>query len=354
MFEPPFCPYRRCRHHTSQARRFWVRYGTYHAKCRPHPVQRYRCGGCRRTFSRQTFRMDYRDHKPHLNAALFDKATDGVGIRQSARKLALTRRCVELKLRKMARHARRLNLNLQRQLPADSHFHFDEFETYEEGRNTCPLTVPVLIESETRFIVWAESATIRPRGKMTEKRRKRVEAAERRHGVRKDLSRRSILRTLRRGAALAGNLEQVVIDTDEKSSYSALAAEAFGSDRLIHLKTNSKLARGTWNPLFPVNSEEAVMRDVMGRVRRQSWLTSKKRRWLDTGLHLHIAFRNLVRTRFNRDEETPAQMVGFAPRRLALTDVLSWRQDFGRRSPHPLSRLGTPIDRWSSVREGAL
>ena len=44
------------------------------------------------------------------------------------------------------------------------------------------------------------------------------------------------------------------------------------------------------------------MRDLMGRLRRESWLVSKKRRYLDLGLQVHMAYRNLVRKRFNHDD----------------------------------------------------
>jgi hypothetical protein len=44
-----------------------------------------------------------------------------------------------------------------------------------------------------------------------------------------------------------------------------------------------------------------------------------------------------VRRRFNYDEFSPAQELGFAPRRLTETEVLGWRQDWGKRSPAPLA-----------------
>jgi hypothetical protein len=80
-----------------------------------------------------------------------------------------------------------------------------------------------------------------------------------------------------------------------------------------------------------------MARDLTGRLRRRSWLASKKRRYLDLGLQLHMAYRNLVRRRFNDDKESAAELLGFAPRRITETEVLSWRQDWGRRSVHPLS-----------------
>ena len=337
MFVPPRCPYRPCRAHRTPSDGFFRRHGQYLAKCRTHPIPRYRCLACGRTFSRQTFRMDYRDHRPDLNAPLLQCLASGLGLRQSARNLHLSLRCTELKFRKIARHLRRLNLNLRGALPEAASFQLDELESYEGRRNSRPLSLPVLIETKSRFVVWAESATIRPRGKMTKARERAIAEDHQRFGRRRDCSRRGVRRTLRRGAELAAGLERVVLDSDEKSSYPGLAVEAFGKARLVHRRTNSRLARTTWNPLFPINHTEAMARDLVARLRRESWLASKRRRYLDLALQVFIAYRNYVRRRFNFDRASPAQMLGFVRRRLSEWELLSWRQDWGRGSIHPLS-----------------
>ena len=343
MFQPPRCPYRECPRHDDPTPGFCAPHGAYRALCRPHPIPRFRCKTCLRTFSRQTFRMDYRDHRPDLNARLFRLLASGIGLRQSARNLRLSRRCTELKARKVGRHLRRLNLNLRGPLPAGARFQLDEIETYEGRRGERPLSVPVLIETGSRYVVWAESAPIRPSGRMNAERRAAIAADERVFGPRKDLSQRAVRRTIARGSELAGKLEKVRVDTDEKTSYPGLLRAAFG-ERLEHTQTSSKLARETWNPLFPINHTEAMMRDLMGRLRRESWLVSKRRRWLDVALHLFIAYRNLVRLRFNYDEESPAELLGFAPRRLTEQEALSWRQEDGKRSIHPLARREESVD----------
>ena len=96
-----------------------------------------------------------------------------------------------------------------------------------------------------------------------------------------------------------------------------------------------------------------LARDLMGRLRRESWLVSKRRRYLDIALHVFIAYRNYVRRRFNRDEASPAQMLGFAPRRLTPGQVLSWRQEFGRRSIHPLASRAQPVGNWQEREQAA-
>jgi len=349
MFRPPFCPWPGCSQHRAPALNFFHRHGSYHPRCRPHPVPRFRCRTCRRTFSRQTFRMDYRDKRPDLNEKLFDRLCDSSGIRSCSRNLGLSLRCTELKLRKISRHLRQLNLNLRRPLRGQVELQFDELESYETHRSLRPLTIPVLIERTTRYIVWAESATIRPKGRMTPTRLAKLAVEEQRHGRRKDRSRRAILRTLKRGSELVAPDATVLLSTDEKSTYPGLARMAFGAARLTHSTTSSRVARMTWNQLFPINHEDARMHEKLGRLRRRSWLASKRRRYLDHALQLHMAFRNLIRTRFNYDRESPAELLGFVPRRLTRWEALGWSQRWGKRSLHPLSPRGRSVARYEAA-----
>ena len=213
--------------------------------------------------------------------------------------------------------------------------------------------MPILIEKETRYIIWAESAPIRPHGRMSKQRRKAIREDERRFGPRKNLSARSVERTLRRGADLTAAWSKVRLLTDEKPTYPGVALRLFGKERLVHEQTNSKLARLTWNPLFAINHTEAMIRDLQGRLRRESWLVSKKRRYLDLGLALLASWRNYVRRRFNPDKESPAQMLGFVDRRLTEHQLLSWRQDWGQSSVHPLARGGESVSLWKHRRQAA-
>ena len=353
MFRPPRCPNRHCPRHVEPKANFFVRRGYYYPRCRSHPVPRFRCRTCHRGFSRQTFRADYRDHRPHLNPHVFRSLATGLGLRQTARNTGLSLRCCELKFRKIARHIRRLNLNLRSQLSDGCQLQFDEIESYEGRRNTRPVSIPLLIEKKSRYVIWAESAPIRPHGRMSQARRIAIQADEARFGRRKDLSKRSIVRTLARGEELVSQMRWVPLFTDEKPLYRSLAARAFGSRRLKHFRTNSRLARTTRNPLFPINHTEAMIRDSVGRMRRDSWLATKRRRYLDLGLQVWMAYRNLVRRRFNRDTASPAECLGFVHRRMTDRELISWRQDWGDLSIHPLSRGGCCVRLGRGSAQGA-
>jgi hypothetical protein len=113
-----------------------------------------------------------------------------------------------------------------------------------------------------------------------------------------------------------------------------IASGVFG-ERLVHQRTSSELVRATFNPLFPINTTLAMTRDNCGRLRRRSWLVSKKAAYLQLHMHVFTVYRNYVRRRFNRDalHETPAVILKLLPRELAIAEVLAWRQDLPESIP---------------------
>lgn len=329
MFAPPFCPYRRCPANTNPTPKHCAPHGSYKPKCRNRPVPRFRCLTCLRTYSRQTFRMDFRDHKPHLNRRLVELLISGVGFRQSSRILPLSRRCTEIKARKISRHLRRLNLALQRPLPPAAELQIDEIETFEARRRERPVTFPILIEAKSRLIIWGESATLSPRGRMSESRRQAIAEEIAKGRSRRDLSHVAVRRTLARAIPLVRHLVDVPVHTDEKLSYPGLLKRAFGSWRLKHETTPSTQIRNTSNPLFPINQTEAIARDLMGRLRRRSWLASKKRRYLDLHFQMLMAWKNFIRPRFNQDWAPAAVFAGALSSPLRWSELLGWRQEQG-------------------------
>ena len=152
---------------------------------------------------------------------------------------------------------------------------------------------------------------------------------------------------------MASSLSRVLLETDKKTIYAQLAKEAFGRDRLVHHTTSSREPRTSFNPLFAINQTEAIGRDLVGRLRRESWLVSKKRRYLDLALQIFASYRNYVRRRFNWDACSPAQKLGFLPRRLTECELLSWRQDWGRESIHPLARQSESVEAWYAASDTA-
>jgi len=114
MYRPPFCPNEGCVHHRSPAQDFFVRRGSYRAKCRRQKVPRFRCKACGKFFSRQTFRADFREHRPGLNKIVLSLIASGVGLREIAMVLGVPRNTIWRKAHKLARAAVEADANLQR------------------------------------------------------------------------------------------------------------------------------------------------------------------------------------------------------------------------------------------------
>ena len=127
MFVPPRCPNRVCPMHERPEPGFYWRNGCYWPKCRAQAVPRFKCRVCALGFSRQTFRMDYCDHKPHLNTLLMRLLCNGSGLRKAARFIGMTKNNTDAKFRKIGRHCRRLNEHLRQPLAPGASLQFDEF-----------------------------------------------------------------------------------------------------------------------------------------------------------------------------------------------------------------------------------
>ena len=353
MFEPPRCPYAACPRHADPGPDFYVRHGSYTARVHTFPVPRFRCRTCRRTFSRQTFRLSYRDRKPHLNAVVVKALVRGNWFREVAREVSMTRNNLEAKARKFFRHATHLNRNLIHRGAIGPPLvdprqprglQFDEYESYETRRNTRPVTIATAIDANSRFTIAMIVAPIRPHGRMTKQRKAAIAADEARFGPRKHLSRLACRIALRRADEFRQRPWAVELVTDEKWSYPEIARDAFHRRPLTHIRISSLAPRGVGTPLFPINHIENKARMHVGRIQRDMMYVSKERKYLARHLELHIANRNWRRPRFYEGKDrTPAELAGYAWRALRLRELIGWRQDWGQRSPCPFGHGLRPV-----------
>jgi len=324
--------------HVQPQPRFFVRNGSYRPRCRTKPVPRFLCRHCGRNFSRQTFRLDYRDRRPESNPRVFELLVSGVGLRQTGRVVGLSVRGVQHKFRKLARAMRQLNRNLLRRLPRSGQrtFLLDELETFEQS-SILPVSVPVLVERSSLAILGVDTAPIRRAARRGSARQRWLSRHELVHGRRRDRSKASLRRMLARFRRLLGGQSAHLI-TDEKALYAALLRD-LAPGQVTHETVSSRRIRTVSNPLFPVNLTDAMLRDNNGRLRRRSWLVSKTWRQLRNQLELFAAYRNWLRPRTNVDRHrTSGVVLGLAERPFALGELLAWRQDWRERSIHPTSQ----------------
>jgi len=327
-FKPPYCPREDCPSLTTGHRR-WCFKGRYPRACDGRNVQRFLCLECHRTFSTQTFRVDYRLKKPRLIHDLVGPFVSKVTHRQAARILGCSRKTLAHRLELLGNHCRdfhlrRLELARER---GGLHgvFQLDELETFEHSRRLAPVTMPVLIERKSYFVIDLETATLPCRGRLSEGDRDRKRQRENEHGVRRSGSRKAVSKCLQTLATHHSKQGPIQVQTDRKPTYRAILARAFGT-RLAHERHSSTAKRDYQNPLFPINHTLAMMRDGISRLVRRTWAASKLRTNLERHAWIWVAWRNYVRGITNlAPRRTPAMVIGVDTKRWKTSDICAWR-----------------------------
>jgi hypothetical protein len=328
-FLPPHCPRDGCASRSGGSAFAWQRKGRYRRWCDGRIVQRFFCRTCRRYFSTQTFRLDYRLQLPEIHYDVFDTFVSKVTQRQAARNLSCTRKTVVHRLRLLAQHSRDFHTRALQRVSArgglEGKFQLDELETFENSRRLAPLTVPILAERVSYFVVDMKVAPLPPRGNLRPAERERKHEREKDDGPRRSGSRAAVKACFQTLAEVCKPFSTILISTDFKSTYPGILREVM-TQPYVHTQHISTAVRDYYNPLFPINHTLAMMRDGVSRLVRRSWGASKLRGWLELHLWVWIAYRNYIRGVTNRAWfTTPAQALGVMARRFDKRALFQWR-----------------------------
>ncbi len=113
MHTPQFCPNPLCpNHHDPQASVSWFRCIGYYPTAAFGSVHRYRCKICEISFSDQTFRLDYYVKQPLSYQAIFERITNGSGVRAIGRNLSVSHQTISNRIGRLARQAMAVHARL--------------------------------------------------------------------------------------------------------------------------------------------------------------------------------------------------------------------------------------------------
>ncbi|TAH34421.1 MAG: hypothetical protein EYC70_15885 [Planctomycetota bacterium] len=334
-FTPPVCPYAACSSHIRGRPFLWQRKGFYRRRCDDRVVARFHCLSCRRSFSSQTFRLDCGLRKPWLDVPVARALCAKTTLRKIAELLAVKRRTVERRLDRLGEHCRRfhawmLERHQERGGCLPPLMALDELETFENDRLLQPVTVPVLVEKRSLFMVDVQTAPLPARGRLSPRDRRRKIAREERFGRRRSGSAEAVRRCLeswRRFGPKPGSY--IELHSDQKTVYRKLYREVFPAHLRGHARVSSRERRDRRNALFVSNHTNAMLRDGLSRLVRQSWAHSKTRQRLERHLWVWVVFRNYVRGLTRKTwQRSSAMVLGLAARKLLWNDVLRWRDPF--------------------------
>jgi len=235
---------------------------------------------------------------------------------------------VRQRLLLLAKHAREFqNAVLERARARGSiygRFQLDEQQTFEGDRRLKPVTFPVLIHVESRFVLHVEAETLPARGGLSRSELLRKQRLEAKFGVRISGSRKAVKRCFEELSRVRNPEVLTVMQTDKAPHYPGALAETM-SGNVLHLRYSGKL-KDKSSPLWPINFTLAMLRDGLSRLVRRTWGSTKERAWLAEHAWIWIAYRNYIRGFTNKNRHrSSAQIAKYVSRTFSKTSFFEWR-----------------------------
>ena len=272
---PPFCPRPGCEHHLAPAGPSWFEPDGHHETRAFGSVPRFRCKSCGRSFSTQTFRLDYYAKKVVDYRAFERLLASSMSGRALGRHFGLSPDSVQNRADRLSRQALAVHSALRARADPRESVVVDGFQSFDRSQ-FFPNNITLSVAGDSRFLLEATHASLRRSGVMTKAQKRRRATLERGARYEPSALERSfaeILDQLARDRAPARG-RPLVLATDRKQEYTRAfdrhALGSLGSDLVRRVMVSSRAARTRANPLFPVNYWDRELRKDQAAHRRET------------------------------------------------------------------------------------
>jgi len=268
--EIPHCPNPSCVNFHAPRGTKWYHRDGYHHTIAFGPVQRFQCKTCHKTFSTQTFHINYYAKKVIDYELIIEHLVTASGNLDLYRRLGVSADSVENRIERLSRVVLAIHSDLLRILPLQEDFAADGLESFSYSQYY-PNHVNIVAGSRSEFIYELGLAVLRRKGRMTEKQREKRAALESKgradpKGIEKSM--RHLVQDLTQRLVRKGVVRRVLF-TDEHPAYPrAFRRIPDFPLHLFHVPIPSTAPRTIFNPLFPVNYvDRQVRKDSSDHVR---------------------------------------------------------------------------------------
>ena len=323
----PFCPNPDCHYHrhAPPGKRWYRPFGSYSTK-RNGRLPRYRCRACGRTFSRQTFSIDYYTKKQLCYPTLLRLLSSGVSLRGLSRLFGETTNCIANRIDRLARQCIASHLHLLGEISLQEPLVADGFETFTVSQYY-PENIHLLVGKDSQYLYSFNHVTISRKGRMRAEQKKRRELLYRQYrpprgGVRKLFG--ALLEELVR-VWVRGPLAPLTLITDEKKEYryalrdKGVFVHLTAAGLLVHRRISSKKARTTQNALFSVNYFDREIRKDCAAHHRESLCFARNVSASMNRMILYVFYHNYLKPYRIVPEEMPvhAEVAGVGKESIA-------------------------------------
>lgn len=277
MFIPSFCPSRTCANHMGTPTVLWWSKAGFHSTRCFGRVQRFRCKTCGKTFSVQTFSIDFFAKRKIDYREIESRSSSSMSVRALARDMSCSTGSVLNRIDRLARQSIACHARLRPRATIYDSIAIDGFVSFDRSQYF-PNNITVSITSGSRFVLSYAHATLRRSGRMRENQKKQRDTLYQGMTFEHRALERSfteLLDELARDRPPCRNRPLIVI-TDEKVEYArafsrhALYRNQNADHRFAHISVNSRLPRTFVNPLFPSNYLEREIRKDQAAHHRES------------------------------------------------------------------------------------
>jgi len=339
----PHCPNPTCvNFHHPLSGSWYQRYG-HHYTDAFGAVQRFKCTACGKTFSTQTFHIDYYAKKVIDYEILIEHLVTSSGVLDLCRKLGVNAGSIENRFERLCRCVLAIHSALLSVLPLEEDVAADGLESFCFSQYY-PNNINIIAGSRSEFIYSLGLSVLRRKGRMTESQRNKRESLEKRGKADPKAVERSFFHLFtdltQRLARKA--VTRKTLFTDEHPAYPR-AFSRIPSFPLffLHRTIPSKAPRSFLNPLFPVNYVERQVRKDNSDHLRETVKFAKCPSALMARMAVYRFYHNcLIPRRVHEsrrgNNETHAERAGLPPEKLSLLISSHWmhrcflhKQDLG-------------------------
>ena len=284
------CPNKNC--DSYKKRDFLIRDGHYFRRSDSRKISRFKCKKCGKRFSNATFSLAKNQKKRRINHLLFQLLSSGNSMRRCAKILNVNPKTITHRLPYLAEVCRRKNqIDLKKtyQKKKVTHAQFDDLLTTEHTKMK-PLSVSLMVDSNTRMILGVEVSRIPAFGLLAEKSRKK-------YGYRKSGHMKALNRLFTKLTPFL--LPELEIKSDEHHAYAPVVRNFLPKSNHIQFKGGrgcivgqGELKQLRYDPLFALNHTCAMLRDNIARLVRKTWSTTKKPQRLLDHLEIYRCYHN--------------------------------------------------------------
>jgi len=258
----PHCPNPRCQCFSTPRTEKWYHSIGFHPTKTFGPVPRFRCKLCRKTFSTQTFSIDYCANKIIDYNKILQHISSASGNIDMARILGCSVETVQNRIERLAHTAMAVQQAALGHLPLQEPLVYDGLESFSYSQ-FYPHHLNISAGADSQFIYTLDFANLRRKGSMTQEQKEKRAQLEKGAKADKKGIEKSTKRTLDRLRQLMeqkGLIRPLVLRTDQHQAYPRALQKHPIAALVQHESYSSKAPRTTQNPLFAVNYVDRQIR----------------------------------------------------------------------------------------------